>query len=120
MYTLPSTLEKRSCSFGYGNKISLNLNNISPPPGSYKSVGDLSSGKKNTISFSPGRNEVKFGYFLLDAERKKTLPSPDRYKIKMTHYSNKYGKMAAKLPSDIELSAKNKNPGPGSYDLDAT
>ncbi len=66
MYSLPSTLNKRTCSFGSGTKVDLTIKTSSPPPGTYQSVGDLSDSKKlNTISFSPGRDKVKFGSFLL-------------------------------------------------------
>ena len=102
MYTLPSTLNKKTCSFGYGNKTSLNLKTSSPPPGTYQSVGDLGNSKRlNTISFSPGRDKVKFSGFLSELGRKKNMPSPNHYKPKDACYSSKYGKMAARLPTEI-------------------
>lgn len=64
-----------------------------------------------------GRGEVKFGSFLNDSERLKTLPGPNAYKIKENHYSKHGGRMAVKLPSDLDLSAKKKVPGPGTYTL---
>jgi hypothetical protein len=35
-YELPSTLDKKACGIGYGNKISLASNSSSPPPGNYE------------------------------------------------------------------------------------
>ena len=66
MYNLPSTLNKKTCSFGLGKKVDLTLKTSSPPPGTYKSVGDVGDSKRlNTISFSPGRDKIKFGSFLI-------------------------------------------------------
>lgn len=99
---MPTTKAKRSCSFGYGNKIDFaDRYKVLPPPGSYEPPTDFNpkNAKHNTISFSPGRKEVKFGYFLGSAERLKTLPSPNAYVIKQNHYSKKGGRMAAKLPT---------------------
>lgn len=114
---------KRSCSFGYGKKTDFTNNKkVLPPPGSYQLPSDFTPDRTRyqTVSFSPGRNQIKFGYFLSSAERLKTLPSPNAYNIKQTPYSTKGGKMAAKLPSYIDMAQKNKVPGPGSYQLDAT
>lgn len=67
-----------------------------------------------------GRNKIKFGSFIYDSEQKKFNPSPNTYLIKSTHFSKKGGKMAAKLPSEIDLLIKKKNPGPGTYKLNVT
>ena len=48
------------------------------------------------------------------------MPSPNAYIIKQTHYSRKGGKMAAKLPTEIDMASRKKVPGPGTYTLDAT
>lgn len=123
IYQLPSTLAKRSCSFGYGTKIDFaDRRKVLPPPGSYEPPTDFnpSKARHNTISFSMGRGEVKFGSFLSGAERMKTLPSPTTYSIKQTHYSQKGGRMAARLPSEIDLLRKKKVPGPGAYGLGIT
>lgn len=77
--------------------------------------------KLNTISFSLGRNKVKFGSFLAQADRLKTMPSPTAYRIKTNYlYSRKGGRMAAKLPTELDLVVKNKTPGPGTYKLGVT
>ena len=47
-----------------------------------------------------GRNKIKFGSFLADADRSRALPSPTAYRIKTNYlYSKKGGRMAAKLPT---------------------
>lgn len=52
---------------------------------------------------------------------KKANPSPTAYRIKTNmYYSTKGGRMAAKLPSEIDLVSKKKTPGPGAYKLDVT
>jgi hypothetical protein len=49
------------------------------------------------------------------------MPSPTAYRIKNHYlYSRKGGKMAAKLPTELDLVVKKKTPGPGSYKLDVT
>ena len=75
----------------------------------------------NTISFSQGRSDVKFGYFLNEVDNKKFLPSPNAYKNQVEHFSSKYGKMAVRLPTDIEIEIKKrkKSPGPGTYNVSA-
>lgn len=35
MYDLPSSITRRSCSFGVGNKVSFAEKEKSPPPGTY-------------------------------------------------------------------------------------
>lgn len=56
-----------------------------------------------------------------EAEMKKANPSPTAYRIKTNmYYSTKGGRMAAKLPSEIDLVSKKKTPGPGAYKLDVT
>jgi hypothetical protein len=56
-----------------------------------------------------------------DSERKSKGPSPNAYRIKTEQYYDKRGgRMAAKLPTDIDLISKKKTPGPGSYKLDVT
>lgn len=99
-----------------------NVKKVLPPPGSYEPPSDFDPRRtrNQTISFSPGRNEVKFGYFLGPAEKMKTLPSPNSYLIKTNHYSKKCGKMAVKLPTEIDMASRKKVPGPGTYTLDAT
>lgn len=59
---------------------------------------------------------MKFGNFLASSEALKRYPGPGEYKVKGI-YSKRGGKMAAKLPTEIDLKVKNKNPGPGTYDL---
>lgn len=120
LYTLPSTLEKKTCTFGYGSKTSFEIKQSSPPPGSYKSFSDFSQDKKpNTVSFGSGREEVKFGSFLLDSERKKSIPPPNSYNISNSR-SSKYGRMAIRLPTEIEILSKRKSPGPGTYNVEST
>lgn len=46
----------------------------------------------------------------------KKYPGPGSYNLKGV-YSKRGGKMAVKLPTEIDLKQKNKNPGPGTYDL---
>lgn len=120
MYTLPNCNTGRSCSFGYGTKTSIVEKEKSPPPGAYQSSSDFKKVTRyNTISFHVGRNKAKFGSFMYDSDQKKYDPSPNSYIIK-AHYSRKGGKMAVRLPSQIDLLIKKKNPGPGTYKLDAT
>ena len=54
-----------------------------------------------------------------EVDNKKFLPSPNAYKNQVDHYSSKYGKMAARLPTDIDIKKRNKNPGPGTYNIEA-
>lgn len=64
---MPSSLTNRTCGFGYGSKIDFVGKEKSPPPGAYEPPSDFDSSKMtryNTISFSLGRNNVKFGSFL--------------------------------------------------------
>lgn len=57
MYSLPSTLNKRTCTFGFGQKTDLTDKKVLPPPGAYYSDSNESTSKRlNTISFSLGRN----------------------------------------------------------------
>jgi len=121
-YDLPSSNTRRSCSFGVGEKTSFAEKEKSPPPGAYESQSDFGSlGRHNTISFSLGRNQVKFGYFLGESMKNRANPSPNAYRIKTdTYYSKKCGRMAAKLPTQIDLVANKKTPGPGTYKLDVT
>jgi hypothetical protein len=52
---------------------------------------------------------------------KKNNPSPNAYRIKTNYYYNKQGgRMAARLPTEIDMVAKKKTPGPGTYKLDVT
>lgn len=68
-----------------------------------------------------GREQVKFASFLGQAEKGRNSPSPSAYRIKTeVFYSKRGGKMAAKLPSVIDLATRKKTPGPGSYKLDIT
>lgn len=121
MYTLPSTLNQRTCSFGFGQKTDLIDKKVLPPPGAYYSDCNEQNPKRlNTISFSAGRNEVKFGYFLNEVEKKKSLPSPTNYKNSQNCLNSQYGKIGIKLPTDIDLLGKKKTPGPGTYNLAST
>jgi hypothetical protein len=64
---------------------------------------------------------VKFGSFLGATNGANAVPSPNTYRIKTEYFSDRRGgKMAAKLPTEIDLVSKKKTPGPGTYKLDAT
>lgn len=103
MYGLPSSLTHRTCGFGFGSKIDLVEKEKSPPPGTYELGSDFDTAKMsryNTISFSLGRNKVKFGSFLGESDGKKKNPSPNAYRIKTSYYYSKQGgRMAAGLPT---------------------
>lgn len=123
MYELPSSLTNRTCGFGYGSKINFAEKEKSPPPGTYEPTSDFDGRmtRYNTISFSLGRNKVKFGSFLGEADQKKKNPSPNAYRIKTNiYYSKQGGRMAARLPTEIYMASKKKTPGPGAYKLDVT
>jgi hypothetical protein len=78
-------IEKRACSFGYGNKSSLVLDRCSPPPGAYESQSLFRKEKKsNSPSFGMSRDSILFGSYLTEARRKSLqIPSPNRYDIKL-------------------------------------
>ena len=63
---------------------------------------------------------MKFGYFLNEVEKKKSLPSPTNYKNSQNCLNSQYGKIGTKLPTDIDLLGKKKTPGPGTYNLAST
>ena len=120
---MPSNNSRRSCSFGYGTKVDFaDRKKVIPPPGSYELPTDFNprNNRHHTISFSQGRDSVKFGYFLNSAQKLKTLPSPQTYSVNLKKFSKRGGRIAAKLPTEIDISLKKKVPGPGTYKLDAT
>jgi hypothetical protein len=66
-----------------------------------------------------GRNKVKFGSFLGIGIN--GVPSPTTYRIKAEYYYDKRGgKMAIRLPTEIDVLTKKVTPGPGTYKLNAT
>jgi hypothetical protein len=118
IYKLPPTNMYRSCSFGYGNKISFVEKEKSPPPGTYEYSSEFRKlSRYNTISFHIGRNMAKFGSFY----RSESGPSPNAYRIKTEYFNDRRTTtMAPKLPTEIDLISHNKTPGPGNYELDIT
>lgn len=91
-------IDKRSCSFGYGNKSSLVLERCSPPPGSYNSQSIFKKDKKNSSpAFGLSRDAILFGSYLAEARKKsEQLPSPSKYDIKLPK-TRIGGKMAARI-----------------------
>jgi hypothetical protein len=123
MYELPSTNSHRSCSFGFGTKVNFVEKEKSPPPGTYDPRTEFGSlSRYNTVSFHLGRNKVKFGNFLAGAERKyNSGPSPNAYRIRTEYFEDRRGgRIAAKLPTEIDLAVRKVTPGPGTYELTAT
>jgi hypothetical protein len=118
IYKLPPTNMYRSCSFGYGNKISFIEKEKSPPPGTYECKSEFPKlSRYNTISMHIGRNMVKFGSLY----QSECGPSPNAYRIRTEYFNErKTITIAPKLPTEFDLISQNKTPGPGNYELDAT
>lgn len=112
---------KRAAGFGYGTKISLADKSQSPPPGSYQLPSEFQKTEyNNTTTIAPGRDEVTFGSFLVDAlKRNKFVPSPDRYDVPAVK-NRRGGGIGHRIHTDFEHKYKRSIPGPGSYDLKAT
>lgn len=113
---MPSLKSKRSCSFGYGSKTDLANKSSSPPPGAYEAKSSFHSNGSNSIAFGKSRNDVKFQNFLSTIEKLKKIPAPNAYKNPDSTLSNRGGRIAARLPTDIDYITKKKTPGPGAYE----
>ena len=56
-YDVPVQRNKRSTSFGVGNKMNMSIDTDAPPPGSYTQPSDFEAGKhKRGFSFGSGRD----------------------------------------------------------------
>ena len=89
-----------------------------PPPGVYQLQSDFErTSYKNVSSIGPGRDQVTFGSFLLEAlKRTKNSPSPDRYNPQVPK-SSLGGGMGQRIKTDPNVREKKDIPGPGTYKL---
>lgn len=112
-------IDKRSCSFGYGNKSTLVLNRCSPPPGAYESQSMFVKAprKAHSPTFGLSRDTILFGSYLTEAKKRaEQLPSPSKYDIKLPK-TRVGGHISIRM--ETEPSSKLKPPGPGAYNLDS-
>lgn len=77
IYKLPSTLNAKACSFGFGRKATLSEKSSSPPPGTYEHKSTLNPERIPT--FHSGRDESKFGNLWHKSLKNSIIPHPYAY-----------------------------------------
>ena len=124
-YNIPTTITKRSTSFGFGSKNAFPDNNKTPGPGTYKHLLQINNKGRYAISELPNSQQNKFGNeirFKFDTINTET-PGPNAYNLESmikgngiiynSRYKTKLGKsMGQRL---IKIGEKLITPGPGSY-----
>ena len=125
-YDIPTTITKRSTSFGYGKKSAFSDINKNPGPGAYDQLLRINKRGRYIISELPNSQQNAFGTeirFKNNTSNTET-PAPNYYKLESmikgngviynSRYKTKLGKsMGQRL---IKIGEKLITPGPGSYD----
>jgi len=131
-YDLPSTMKKRTCSFGVGNRFKSTCEqrerSKSPPPGSYQLPSDFakpgtanSAAKGHVYSFGIGRNHFDKVYnpartVINDPD----IPGPGTYSSKVKAIGTdgrktKFQGRSKNMNEPENIVAKMNVPGPGHY-----
>ena len=125
-YNIPTTITKRSTSFGFGTKVAFPDNNKYPGPGAYDQLLKINKKGRYIISELPNSIQNTFGSeirFKNNSTNTET-PAPNAYNpeslikgngiIYNSRYKTKLGKsMGQRLR---KIGEKLITPGPGSYD----
>ncbi|CAD8196678.1 unnamed protein product [Paramecium octaurelia] len=108
IYQLPTTLSKRAAGIGYGKKMNITQETISPAPNSYQ----VQTAREHGWTMGLGRDRAnKFESIFLGLVQK--TPGPGSYNFKDPQSAVRYS-IRQRLQSRRN---KDRKPGPGEYDL---
>lgn len=117
---MPEFRNKRTCSFGFGNKTNFCTNtSASPPPNNYNIRSSFDFNDSKGFSFGLGRDEAVFGGALPIKKRTNTMPGPGEYPLPSTLVNHSVY-MGVKLDSFPGRRNSRDVPGPGLYSLKQT
>lgn len=116
IYELPSTIAKRSTSFGFGKKSDFTNGSAKnlPAPGQYDGIDRMYKFKRTGLSFGIGRETAKFNDLFKQGETRN--PPPGHYRPEIYRKQQPVS-ISLKNSGRDDVLKTNGVPGPGYYKL---
>ena len=114
IYNLNEVRRRKGCGFGYGSRTDFAQKTYSPSPQKYCLPSSINVNRAKT--FGSSDRSGAFGSFFMKAIIQKYNPGPNTYDLPST-MDDKNITFKKKLPTEIDLKAKERTPPPNEYNL---